>query len=388
MPRTLLVLISLFISINCFTQSYNRIKVGLFWGSKPYSATLQGRTGQYLLKANGKVIHELNKGDLVQIENFGGKVKISSLYNFIGTFNEVTLSPKDSTSTYYIQPKRPEQKRRIYQDKLIVTGLSNGELKMIADVTMPNYVAGVVQSESGNGQDMEFYKVQAIICRTYALKNWNKYKSDGFNLCDRVNSQVMKTMCLNDSIRKAVQLTKDVVLVDADIQLISAVFHSNSGGVTTNSEDVWQSALPYLRSVSDTFSLEMPHYRWEVKMPARRWLNYLQHQQGVDLSDSTTIEYVLSYCPNKRYVYLFPETQQVELKKIRTDLSLRSTWFCVSTQGDEIVIFGKGFGHGVGLSQEGAMAMANAGRSYQEILQHYYQNVHLIKLSSIDFFKE
>ncbi|MBK8497883.1 MAG: hypothetical protein IPL52_03475 [Flavobacteriales bacterium] len=76
------------------------------------------------------------------------------------------------------------------------------------------------------------------------------------------------------------------------------------------------------------------------------------------------------------------------MKHVREDLRLKSTFFSVDTSGDNVVLKGRGFGHAVGLCQEGAMAMARAGYSYTDILHHYYSSVHLVDLATLDFFRD
>jgi stage II sporulation protein D len=73
---------------------------------------------------------------------------------------------------------------------------------------------------------------------------------------------------------------------------------------------------------------------------------------------------------------------------VREDLKLKSTFFSVTTTGEQVVLNGRGFGHGVGLCQEGAMHMARDGKSYIEILRHYYTDVHLVDVNTLDFFRD
>ena len=253
-------LLSLFFSLTGFGQNTDRIKVGVFWDQRPQSVILTIDEGNYTIHADGKKVTDFTPDDMFQISISKGRVKLSTLQKTIGYYSKLELQEVDSTSSFNIKPNKPKLRNRVYEDDLIVT-VYKGALKIVNDVEFSNYLAGVVQSESGNGNTEEYYKVQAIICRTYALKHINKYKKYGFNLCDRVDSQVYKHKCINnDTIQWAVQKTKDIVLVDEDIRLISAVFHSNSGGQTLNSEDVWANSLPYLRAVQDTFSLNQPHF--------------------------------------------------------------------------------------------------------------------------------
>jgi stage II sporulation protein D len=94
-----------------------------------------------------------------------------------------------------------------------------------------------------------------------------------------VHCQAYYGMPRDVNVFKATEATKGKVVVDENLNLITAAFHSNSGGQTANSEDVWGSRLPYLRSVNDTFSTKMPNAKWERKMAKEDWLSYLKLKQ-------------------------------------------------------------------------------------------------------------
>ena len=85
---------------------------------------------------------------------------------------------------------------------------------------------------------------------------------------------------------------------------------------------------------------------------------------------------------------LTPLDTKILLKTIRKDLKLKSTHFSITEKDGYVMFKGKGFGHGVGLSQEGAMKMTNLGHSYKEVLHYYYQGIHLVPLEALDFFKQ
>ena len=293
MKSWLLFIFSLVSFLFTHAQDTDRIKVGVFWDQRPQSVILTIDEGGYVVYGDGKLITDFSLDDMFQVSLSRGRVKLGTLNKTIGTYSKIELIEVDSASSFNIKPNSPKLRNRKYEDNLAITGY-NGALKIVNDVEFGNYLAGVVQSESGNGNTEEYYKVQAIICRTYALKHINKYRKYGFNLCDRVDSQVYKHKCLNnDTIRWAVDKTKDIVLVDSDIKLISAVFHSNSGGKTLNSEDVWSNSLPYLRAVVDTFSHDQPHYAWEVSYDKNYYLNYFKNQHGVNVKPQENKEEIV-----------------------------------------------------------------------------------------------
>src|SRR5690606_6809159 len=105
----------------------------------------------------------------------------------------------------------------------------------------------------------EYFKLQGIICRTYALNNLHTHTIEGYNLCDQVHCQAYHGKTFYEDIVSAVMQTRGIVIVDSDISLITAVFHSSCGGQTVNSEDVWSKSLYYLRAVRDSFCLNAPN---------------------------------------------------------------------------------------------------------------------------------
>ena len=181
---------------------------------------------------------------------------------------------------------------------------------------------------------------------------------------------------------EAAMQTRGAVIVDSDIQLITAAFHSNCGGQTVNSEDVWSKPLYYLRSVKDTFCLNKRNSVWQKEISKSSWNAYLTAHLPSSVLDTA----FNSYKPTCRQTY-FPASQ-LSFEDIRNKFRLKSTFFRAMEQGNHVVIDGKGYGHGVGLCQEGAMEMAALGYNYSQILHFYYSGVHIIDLSAIDFFKE
>ncbi len=377
------ILILLFIlSFTGKTQQRDHLVLGLFWNEKPQTIIVSVRGGEYKLVGDGKTEVPFKTNDMFHISQVGGKVKVKNLSKTFGSFSKVEIIEVNDTSSLNIKSSKPKMANRVYEDNFRIYA-KEGKLKILNDAKLSNYVAGVVQWESGNGNSLEYYKVQAIITRTYALKNINKYESEGFNLCDRVDSQVYKGRSKNKDILTAVKQTKGLVLVDNQMSLISAVFHSNSGGATRNSEDVWTRKMPYLRSVKDTFSIGQPHYAWEKTIPTEKWLGTLKSRFNVDVDNKKIKKYVNSYCPSKRQNFMFPKNN-VRLTSVRSAFGLRSTDFCVKEKGSNVVITGVGFGHGVGLSQEGAMKMTLQGYSFEEVLMFYYKKVHLVNLDTMD----
>lgn len=378
------LIIFLFISWTSLgvSQQRERLALGLFWNERPQTIIVSVRGGEYKLIADGHLEIPLGTSDMFYITTDGEKVKVKNLSKTFGSFSKVEIKEVNDTSSINIKSSKPKLANRVYEDDFRIYA-SEGRLKILNDADIANYVAGVVQWESGNGNKPEYYKAQAIITRTYALRNINKYEDQGFNLCDRVDSQVYKGRTKNKDILRAVKATKDLVLVDDNMNLISAVFHSNSGGQTHNSEEVWSKPVPYLKAVVDTFSIGQPHYLWEKTMTTEKWLSTFKNVYHIDVSNKKTKNQLLNYCPKKRQNYMLPKGQ-LKTTKVRSTFGIRSTNFCVTEKGAYVIIKGKGFGHGVGFSQEGAMKMAINGYTHPDILLFYYTGVHLVNVRTMD----
>ena len=378
------LLLFFFIASNVigFSQKRETLVLGLFWNEKPQTIIVSVRAGEYKLIGDQNTIISFTTSDMFYLTTNGNQVKVKNLNKTFGSFNKVEIIEVNDTSSLNIKSSKPKLANRVYEDNFRIYA-EEGRLKILNTAKLANYVAGVVQWESGNGNHPEYYKAQAIITRTYALKNINKYEDQGFNLCDRVDSQVYKGRTKNKAILRAVKQTKDQVLVDDDMNLISAVFHSNSGGRTRNSEDVWTKKMPYLRAVKDTFSIGQPHYKWEKTISKEKWLSTFKSTFNVNTDNKKTRKNLLSYCPTNGQNFMLSK-QQLKTTKVRTAFHLRSTDFCVSEKGNQVIITGKGFGHGVGFSQEGAMKMALNNIPFEDILLFYYTNVHLVNMGTMD----
>lgn len=344
-------------------------------------------SGNYEVWSGGKMLCFLDVRDGLYFTRTSDGIILRTLTNSLGKFPSIRLRSANPKSSFRVRTLAPSQKERIYPDNLEIKIGRNG-LSLINITSLDNYVAGVVEAESGRGNHLEFYKVQAVICRTYSLQIKGKYRAEGFDVCDKVECQVYHGMARYEPlIQEAVKATTGLVLVDQNARLITAVFHSNSGGQTVGSAAVWGKALPYLRAKEDPYSIGQPHYNWERIVSKADWLKYLGTKFAYPVSDSTKLEAVLNLCPDVREEYLDAKQRNAPLKAIRMDWGLRSTFFELEAREDSIIIQGRGFGHGVGLSQEGAMRMAILGFNYQNIIHFYYHRVVLVRQDMLPFFQ-
>ncbi len=265
--------------------------------------------------------------------------------------------------------------------------IQDHQLKVRNRLDLEKYVAGVVEVEAGPAQTPEYYKVQTIICRTYGLSNLRRHEVEHFNLCDNVHCQAYKGYNhLNAAIEEAAFTTKNLVLVDNKSELITTAFHSNCGGETCNSEDVWGLKKSYLRSTKDTFCLRQRNAHWTKMVAKKQWWEYLSQNCKPCAQDSS--ELCCDFTQDNRKLYLEVDSTPIPLKNIRNELKLKSAFFSIQVQNDSLLFVGKGYGHGVGLCQEGAIQMAKQGLKYGYILHYYYKDIDIINLNQLHFFKE
>jgi stage II sporulation protein D len=372
----LLLFVTFFLSITGFTEAGNYLDIKVFTGYNITSISFTPLSGKYSVFYADKKIADVLKNLSITLRVEKDSIKVMKGTTNLGIFTSLTLSGGGLLNSFKVKSINPDIKERIYDDDLRLS-VVDGKFLIINHVEIESYVAGVVQSEGGGSvKDNDFYLVQAITCRTYALNNIKKHAKEGFNLCDSMHCQLYQNRCKNYEILAATYKTAGDVIVDKDNKMISAAFHANSGGQTVNSEDVWNITTSYLKSVKDTFSSKMPNATWEYKILQTNWLDYLSTRFNYNITDPAKKNYALMFKQDTRKVYF---TDSIPLSVIRQDLGLKSTWFSiVDQQGGYLIFKGKGYGHGVGLSQQGAIRMAQLGYSYMDIIKFYYKDVNVV----------
>ncbi len=379
--KFLAVILCLVASVEAFSLN---IKVRLLTEYTPTSVVVSAVSGRYSLicdKQMNTVV--LEAGTSITLTYFGNRVKVEKGIELLGTFTEVEFIGTKYNNVFSLKTDKLPQER-VYEENLSVGVLGNS-LLLINTISLEKYVAGVVQSEVyGSSQDVEFFKIQAIASRTYCLANLNRHIRQGYNMCDAVHCQSYKGRCTQADIFRATYETFNDVIVDSLNRLISPAYHSNSGGMTESAGNIWQKDIPYLQSKIDTFSVGARNYEWEKIIPKRLWVNYFVEKYGEKYrTEELYQEAIVNFEQPIRKALWIIESDTIPTKDIRAYFKLRSAFFNVSLQGDNVYLKGKGYGHGVGLSQEGAIEMVRRGYSCEEILQFYFNNVRIIKYTEI-----
>ena len=358
-----------------FVSNAENVRVRLFSNNKVELIYVSFDLGQYDLFADSVLLEpSLGEGMSVELKPAAEGVTVSVNGYIYGTFRQAILRATDTACIMCLNPKGVKQ--RTYEGDLVVSAFDRSNLKIINEVDFETYLAGVVQSEI-YGKKSDIFRIQAVISRTWALRNMKKHRADGYNFCDYVHCQAYQNRCVRPDIMLGTMQSSGETIVDADGNLIDTPFHSNSGGQTANSEDVWRTALPYLRSVPDTFSYRMRQSNWTKVIPKDKWLNYFSKTHKLNIQDAQVKNTLLTFQQPERKSKILG----VQLTRVRTDFGLKSTFFSVSTdpKTGDVVLTGHGYGHGVGLSQEGTIRMVELGIPYDSIIRHYYTGSHIHK---------
>lgn len=385
-------LILILIGLNFKAQAFSKteVKIRIFSTRNITKTVVSTDYGLYHLIAYDKdlnildTVYDIFPLDSIRTFYFsksGNEVKVSRGKESIGTYRAIRLVSDDATKEFRIEANR---KNRIYEDALQIR-VFNGYLQLVNVVDMEKYVAGVVESEGGHVEELEFFKAQAVLVRTFALKNLQKHQSEGYNLKDDVSSQVYFSKCHYknaDCILEAVDKTRDTLVVTESCKPILGVFHANSGGQTVGSDHAWYTAIEYLQPQQDSFSVGVGSYSWKKKISKKSFYDYVARSMSVS-NDLSLHKALLNFNQSTRQAYFVHKSHRLKLTKIRTHYNLRSTFFSIKEDGDYVVLKGKGYGHGVGMSQDGAIQMSKKGYSYRDIINFYYKGTELESIEKI-----
>ncbi|MCT0229060.1 SpoIID/LytB domain-containing protein [Synechococcus sp. CS-1331] len=340
------------------------------------------------LAAGEEVVLRLAEGELV-LERGGGVERLQAA-------REIWLEPASRPA----EGGDFQLKQRGYRGRLQVLVGGSG-LRAINHVGLESYLPSVVGSEMPASWPQAALRAQAVAARTYALRQ--RKPADPFDLSATVSSQVYKGVdAETPSTREAVLSTRGQVLMYGS-SLANAVFHSSSGGATENSGDLWSQQLPYLVSVPD-FDQASPVQAWQQRLEPEQLQQAFAEiggAQRIDVLSTTSTGRV-----RQARVSGPSGTLVVSGAQLRSRLGLRSTMVRFELVPSELAALpplpllpeqfevggfqpqvqlplpsllavGRGYGHGVGMSQWGALGLAQRGQSYDQILRHYYRGTEL-----------
>ncbi len=440
----MVTLIIVVLSINNLVYAVNipeNIRVGLYYGSTAKQTISMTSTNNMLigtLKDNSFSVNEELSEKLVKGVTLKFTVDQDS-DNYIRIYiDDILVGGSDSPiGVQANNAKLKLDNNKNYRGIMEISRIAGGNLKIINQLSLQEYLYLVVPSEIESSSHIEALKAQAVAARTYTLTGMNRHSADGFNVCSTTHCQVYGGTVEAISTNKAVDETKDVVMT-YDGKLVEAYYFSTSGGYTEDVLNVWTADLPYLKAVEDPY--EAKTKPWVVTY-TKQELEDILTKQGVNIGEVTNLkatEYTAAGRANKILFVGTNGTKEYAKEYARTLFNLRSRMYIIEggnsqtttsnikivdkdgnittkdvntnnlqtvdgksinsdtkimtvdgeknieketqTQGTDTYVFtGYGYGHGVGMSQNGAKGMANAGFAYEDILKHYYTGITIQK---------
>lgn len=258
-------------------------------------------------------------------------------------------------------------------------------LLLVNELPLEEYLVGLINCEISSLWPIEAVKAQAVIARSYAIYQKDARRSALYHLESSVMDQVYAGVDIEDSrALRAVQDTTGEVLTYSG-RIIQAFYHSNCGGHTEASRNVWGADFPYLQGVDCRYCLNSYSARWEVTLPKKKIELLLKAASynaaglsGIRVGktfDSGRLEDVTVSTSNGDLIIA-----AVVFRKIVGYSVIKSTNFNVRMRGEDLIFTGFGNGHGVGLCQWGSKQRAADGFNYREILSYYYPGVRIDKL--------
>lgn len=372
-----------------FAQDEDPVQVRLMRSFSPRTIVISGNQTLELYSGDpSNPIQRLNAGEKLTITTSNNQVYLRSRKGSIYARSLIVVQDPRAETTIELAEARSIPPPRSYRGTFLiqVDPSTPSTLSIVNEVNMEDYVAAVLASEF-NFPELEASKAVAVSIRTMAYRALERQHGPNYAVPDNELWQVYNgTAPITRTVIEAVSATQGEVLRHND-ELIEAVYFASSGGHTANNEDVWHASeiLPYLRGRDDPYDYNSPHHTWESTINRDRLLKVLSDQYGFKVTgirvndrsrDGRARTMLLTGTNNRQ-----ERVQSNDFRALVTDHfgreSLKSTLFEINMQPNLYIFTGKGFGHGVGLNQWGALELSKKGNLYDEILAYYYNGIQL-----------
>lgn len=290
----------------------------------------------------------------------------------------------------------PRKGAKLYPEQLLFSSKDKSlSFDVIGVLPVENYLVGVLASEMPLAWPVEALKAQAIAARSYAqavmLERKDKEYHVESSILDQVFTHISQEIDQSPLIEKAkaaVLETKGIVLTSPRGNVLKAFYHSDCGGKTTQATNVWGFGVNS-GVATDSYCPSNPSAHWHVKISEAKMVEKLSLATKSKFTKIFDLRLV-KMANEDRIAKLefkdeFGKSHSVPGNQLREAVGyteIKSTWFQMSKSADGFEIEGQGFGHGVGLCQWGSKSMAKAGKSYLEIIKHYYPQANLKPKSS------
>jgi len=287
---------------------------------------------------------------------------------------------------FHLDKKKEIELKYVYNMLIRVKRNATGKIE---EIPFEEYIVGVLAGEMPIYFEKEAFKAQAVAARSYALKRMEYNKNNEYDVVDSIMNQVylddeyLKKAWGDDYIininklREATNETSGEYL-EYNGEVIDAMFFSTSNGYTEDAMTVFNIDLPYLQSVESFWDSETSSaFRASKTIDSSEFYEIL----GLDYSDFLYVN-VTNRSSTNRIISLSINGKEFLGRDLYNKLGLKSTDFSLKKEGDNIIINTTGYGHGVGMSQYGALGMAKEGYSYSEILSYYYIDTNIKKMEN------
>lgn len=273
----------------------------------------------------------------------------------------------------------------IYQSNMNVR-VKKVETNEILNVPFEDYIIGVLAGEMPVNFELEALKAQAVAARSYVMKQMEYNKNKEYDVVNTISNQVyldedyLKKTWKNEYTTK-INKIKTAVLetyneyLEYNGEVVEAMFFSTSVGKTENSEEVFSSSKPYLKSVDSSWDSISPSYEVNYSFSLEEFYNKL----NLPYKDNINLE-IIETTSTGRIKQIKINDILFKGSTVTSSLNLKSNYFAITQDNKTVNITTKGYGHGVGMSQYGAQAMALNGYNYKEILSYYYQGTYIKKI--------
>jgi len=261
-------------------------------------------------------------------------------------------------------------------------------------VDLDSYVEGVLAGEASVLKNRAALQAMAILARTWALRYRGRHRTEGFDFCSLTHCQAFRWPAdsggsFTASIAEAVSSTRNRVLMYRG-QLADPFFSADCGGMTESAANLWPDRdLPYLPSLADPYCASSVHAKWQREIALASLLAVLHHDLKLPLGLVASVKVVLRDSSGRARTLevVGNDRFSIDANQFRYAVGRRLGWgilksnlYTVEREGDCFVFRGRGLGHGVGLCQAGADAMAGVGAGYEKILAHYFPGTSVVEI--------
>lgn len=278
---------------------------------------------------------------------------------------------------------------RRFRGDVDIVRKDSGKLMVINYVELDEYLYGVLYHEVSHRWPMEALKAQAIAARTFALYQARQNKQQPYDLRSDIYSQVYGGSTSEKwSTNTAVNVTKGKVLT-YKLDLLPAYYHATCAGHTEDSSNLWKADMPPLDGVACDFCRQSPHYKWVKDIPLWTLEDKLR-DNGYKIGKIASVAVLAKNASGRVERLEIKDSEGVsviftgkDFRQLIGPNEIRSTRFDVAIRWGQLILEGRGWGHGVGMCQWGAFGQARAGKKAEEILKYYYPGAEIMMMDKV-----